>query len=84
MADAEISEPVVALLVERPRRGTAGGRTSAARALNNGAQNIERADKLVQLLAKQKGLSHPMIDGIVSLVDRRLAANRGRASISAA
>ena len=57
---------------------------SAARALNNGAQNIERADKLVQLLAKQKGLSHPMIDGIVSLVDRRLAANRGRASISAA
>jgi hypothetical protein len=29
---------------------------SAARALNNGAPNIERADKLVQLIAKQKGL----------------------------
>jgi hypothetical protein len=32
---------------------------SAARALNNGAPNIERADKLVQLAAKQKGMSHP-------------------------
>ncbi len=31
---------------------------SAARALQNGAPNIERADKLVQLIAKQKGLSH--------------------------
>ena len=30
---------------------------SAARALQNGAPNIERADKLVQLIAKQKGLS---------------------------
>jgi len=30
---------------------------SAARALNNGVPNIERADKLVQLIAKQKGLS---------------------------
>ena len=30
---------------------------SAARALNNGAPNIERADKLVQLIAKQKGLA---------------------------
>jgi hypothetical protein len=57
---------------------------SAARALNNLALNIERADKLVQLLAKQKGLSHPIVDGIVSLVDRRLAANRSRASISGA
>ena len=33
---------------------------SAARALNNGVPNIERADKLVQLIAKQKGLSHPV------------------------
>ncbi len=57
---------------------------SAARALNNGALNIERADKLVQLLAMQKGLSHPTVDAIVALVDRRLAANRNRASISAA
>ncbi len=49
---------------------------SAARALNNGAPNIERADKLVQLVAKQKGMSHPVLDAIVALVDRRLEANR--------
>jgi len=44
--------------------------------LNNGAPNIERADKLVQLVAKQKGMSHPTLDDIVALVDRRLEANR--------
>ncbi|MFG3595320.1 hypothetical protein [Bradyrhizobium sp. RDI18] len=49
---------------------------SAARALNNGASNIERADKLVQLAAKQKGMRHPALDAIVALVDRRLEANR--------
>jgi hypothetical protein len=49
---------------------------SAARALQNGAPNIERADKLVQLIAKQKGLSHPAIDAQVALVDARLEANR--------
>jgi hypothetical protein len=55
---------------------------SAARALQNGAPNIERADKLVQLIAKQKGLSHPVIDGIVALVDTRLDANRKKAAAS--
>jgi len=53
---------------------------SAARALNNGMPNIERADKLVQLIAKQKGLSHPVIDAIVALVDSRLEANRKKAA----
>jgi hypothetical protein len=53
---------------------------SAARALNNGALYIERPDMLVQLIAKQKGLSHPVIDGIVALVDSRLAANRKKAA----
>jgi len=53
---------------------------SAARALNNGAPNIERADKLVQLIARQKGMSHPVIDAIVDLVDSRLAANRKKAA----
>ena len=53
---------------------------SAARALQNGAPNIERADKLVQLIAKQKGLNHPVIDAIVTLVDARLAANRKKAA----
>jgi len=53
---------------------------SAARALQNGAQNIERADKLVQLIARQKGLSHPEIDAQVALVDARLDANRKKAA----
>jgi hypothetical protein len=53
---------------------------SAARALNNGVPNIERADKLVQLIARQKGLSHPTIDATVALVDERLAANRKKAA----
>ena len=53
---------------------------SAARALQNGVPNIERADKLVQLIAKQKGLSHPAIDAQVALVDRRLEANRRKAA----
>ncbi|MGB7036794.1 MAG: hypothetical protein WBD71_14865 [Xanthobacteraceae bacterium] len=49
---------------------------SAARALQNGAPNIERADKLVQLLGKQRGLSNPVLDATVALVDARLDANR--------
>lgn len=53
---------------------------SAARALYNGAPNIERADKLVQLIAKQKGLSHPVIDAGVALVDSLLEANRKKAA----
>jgi hypothetical protein len=52
---------------------------SAARALQNGAPNIERADKLVQLIAKQKGMSHPVIDANVALVDARLEMNRKKA-----
>jgi hypothetical protein len=54
--------------------------SSAARALQNGAPNIERADKLVQLIAAQKGLRHPVIDATVALVDERLAANRKKAA----
>jgi hypothetical protein len=42
--------------------------------------NIERADKLVQLIAKQKGLSHPAIDAQVALVDQRLEQNRKKAA----
>jgi len=53
---------------------------SAARAIDNGATNIERADKLVQLIAKQKGMSHPVIDEIVALVDSRLEADRKKAA----
>jgi hypothetical protein len=53
---------------------------SAARALQNGAPFIERADKLVQLIARQKGLSYPAIDAQVALVDARLEANRKKAA----
>jgi hypothetical protein len=53
---------------------------SAARALQNGAPNIERADKLVQLIAAQKGLHHPAIDAGVALVDARLEINRKKAA----
>lgn len=53
---------------------------SAARALNNGMPFIERADKLVQLIAAQKGLHHPAIDAQVALVDRRLDANRKKSA----
>ncbi len=53
---------------------------SAARAIQNGAPFIERADKLVQLVAAQKGLHHPAIDAGVALVDARLAANRKKAA----
>ena len=54
--------------------------SSAARALNNGAPFIERADKLVQLIAAQKGMRNPVIDATVALVDARLAANRKKAA----
>jgi hypothetical protein len=53
---------------------------SAARALQNGAPNIERADKLVQLIAARMGLHHPAIDAQVALVDARLEANRKKAA----
>ncbi|HWM81946.1 MAG TPA: hypothetical protein VNQ56_07760 [Pseudolabrys sp.] len=53
---------------------------SAARALQNGAPNIERADKLVQLIGRQKGMINPAVDAIVDLVDARLEANRKKAA----
>jgi len=53
---------------------------SAARALQKGAPNIERAHKLGQRIAKQKGLSHPAIDAQVELVDALIAANRAKAA----
>src|SRR5438067_6113310 len=54
--------------------------SSAARALNNGVPNIERADKLVQLIAAQKGLRNPVIDATVALVDARVEAKRKKAA----
>ena len=54
--------------------------SSAARALNNGVPNIERTDRLVQLIAAQYGMKHPVVDQTVAQVDARLAANRQKAS----
>lgn len=50
--------------------------SSAARALANGAPKIERADKLVQLIGRQIGMQHAVIDATVALVDAKLEANR--------
>ena len=50
--------------------------SSAARALYGGAPYIERVDQLVQLVAKQKGRSSPVLDEVVMLVDRQLEKNR--------
>ncbi|MGE5525771.1 MAG: hypothetical protein ACM3SS_18810 [Rhodospirillaceae bacterium] len=50
--------------------------SSAARALYGGMPNIERVDRLVQCVAKQKGRSSPVLDETVKLVDAQLEKNR--------
>jgi hypothetical protein len=57
-----------------------GSPSSAARALYGGAPYIERVDRLVQSIAKQKGMQLPVLDEVVSLVDARLEANRKKAA----
>lgn len=54
--------------------------SSAARGIDAGAVNIERVDRLVQLVAKTFDMQHPEVDEIVSTVDRRLAANIEKAA----
>jgi hypothetical protein len=54
--------------------------SSAARALNNGVPNIERTDRLVQLIAAQYGMRNEVVDRTVAQVDARLAANRKAAT----
>jgi hypothetical protein len=54
--------------------------SSAARALFNGAPNIERADKLVQSIAAQYGLRNAVLDATVALVDAQLERNRKAAA----
>src|SRR6266568_2088521 len=43
--------------------------SSAARALNNGVPNIERTDRLVQIIGTQYGMNHPVVDQTVAQVD---------------
>jgi hypothetical protein len=54
--------------------------SSAARALNNGVPNIERTDRLVQLLGAQLGMQNPIVDATVKQIDARLEANRKKAA----
>ena len=53
--------------------------SSAARALAAGAVNIERADRLVQALAAQKGMRNDTVDETVARVDAWLEGNRRKA-----
>jgi hypothetical protein len=57
--------------------------SSAARAVDSGATDIERVDRLVQAVAAQQGLRWPLLDALVALVDARLAANRRDAGVAA-
>ena len=54
--------------------------SSVARAIDAGADYVERVDLLVKLIADQVGLSHPMIDQVVATVDGRIAYNRSAAA----
>ncbi len=57
--------------------------SSAARALQNGAPNIERVDRLVQAIGRQKSMRSAEVDRTVALVDRWLEDNRRKARAAA-
>jgi hypothetical protein len=50
--------------------------SSAARAIEAGAVEIERVDMLVKLIADQMGISMPALDKVVETVNGRLTGNR--------
>jgi hypothetical protein len=54
--------------------------SSAARALAAGAPNIERTDRLVQMIGVQKGMRNDVVDQTVALVDGWLEKNRRKAA----
>jgi hypothetical protein len=60
-----------------------GSPSSAARALDAGAPNIERVDRLVQTIARSKGLRSATLDETVALVDAKLESNRKKAQADA-
>ena len=55
-----------------------GSPSSAARALAAGVPNIERTDRLVQIIAAQKGMHSDAVDRTVALVDGWLEKNRSK------
>ncbi len=50
--------------------------SSAARAIDAGATKIERVDRLVREIARQKGQNRPDLDALVTLVDGKLATRK--------
>ncbi len=58
--------------------------SSAARAIDAGAPNIERVDRLVQTIAREFGMQHPGVDEIVRVVDQRLEANQKEVALEPA
>jgi hypothetical protein len=54
--------------------------SSAARALAAGAPNIERTDRLVQLIGAQRGMRNEVVDQTVAMVDGWLERNRKKAA----
>lgn len=49
--------------------------SSAARAVAGGSTEIERVDRLVQLIGQQIGMNHPVADAVVRVVNSRLLRN---------
>jgi hypothetical protein len=54
--------------------------SSAARALANGAPNIERVDLLVKMIAAQKGMRSDVLDQTEAMVEGGLEKNRKKAA----
>lgn len=54
--------------------------SSAARAVDGGAEQIERVDLLVKLVADQRGFGDATLDSVVSTVSARLEGNRRAAA----
>ncbi|MDJ0637385.1 MAG: 2-dehydropantoate 2-reductase N-terminal domain-containing protein [Paracoccaceae bacterium] len=54
--------------------------SSAARAIDGGAEQIERVDLLVSLIADQMGVLAPAVHETVNIVNARLSENRGAAA----
>ena len=77
-ADAKVPRAVPTPCAEYSSSLICANPSSAARALFGGAKNIERVDKLVQLIAKQKGKSLPVIDEVDTLVNAQLEKNRAQ------
>ena len=53
--------------------------SSAARAIDAGATNIERVDRLVQTIAHELGMQNDSVDQTVVIVDKRLSLNNEKA-----